>query len=115
MLFGFVFIAEAGRDIRMVTVIRFVTPGIVDVRERGIEGRIHILSELKGKSTLSNDEMVREAKIYVNALARKLEEMNETEAGFIKKLRDRFAAAGDFQSYITVKELFWLRDLNTSY
>jgi hypothetical protein len=64
----------------------------------------HDLSEC----TLTADERRAEADRIVKRLADETERMNPNEAKFIEQVGDGF-------SPVSVKQLFWLRDLNDKY
>jgi hypothetical protein len=72
------------------------------------------MSGLQGKTTLTDAEKVTEARKHIEALKPLVHKMNGNEADFITKLAKRFEEYGD-RTYISNKQLFFLRDLRADY
>jgi hypothetical protein len=72
------------------------------------------MSGLQGKTTLTQDEMLTEARGHVRTLAPLVDEMEDAERDFVNRLAPYFRSTPrPFE--ITVKQLFWLRDLRAKY
>jgi hypothetical protein len=65
---------------------------------------------LQGQSTLTDAEKVTEARKHVEALIDHVAEMAPNEAKFITNLSERFEQYGN-KTFVTNKQLFWLRDI----
>ena len=72
------------------------------------------MSGLQGKTTLSEAEKVTEAQKHVEALLPHLKEMAPNEQSLITKLAENFKKYGP-RTFISNKQLFWLRDIRMNY
>jgi len=68
---------------------------------------------LQGQTTLTDAEKVTEARKHVEALKNHVKAMAPNEAQFITKLAENFQKYGE-RTYISNKQLFWLRDIRMS-
>lgn len=69
----------------------------------------------QGESTLSEDEKKTEARRHVEHLTHYLDLMeDERERKFVSDMAERFENYGD-KTFVSNKQLFWLRDLATKY
>jgi len=69
---------------------------------------------LQGQSTLTAAEKTTEAKRHVDYLEDRLEQMQDHERRFVESLMQSFERFGS-KTFISTKQLFWLRDLNLKY
>ena len=69
---------------------------------------------LQGQSTLTDAEKVTEARKHVEALTPHLAAMAPNEQEFIAKLAENFEKYGE-RTYISNKQLFWLRDIRMNF
>ena len=69
---------------------------------------------LQGQSTLTAAEKTTEAKRHVDYLEDRLEQMQDHERKFITDLIELFERFGS-KTFISNKQLWWLRDLNVKY
>ena len=67
---------------------------------------------LQGQSTLTDDEKRTEAKRHVYFLMEHRAQMTDEERKFVEKMYDSFERFGA-KTFVSNKQLFWLRDLNT--
>lgn len=65
---------------------------------------------LQGQTTLTDAEKVTEARKHVEVLIDHVAAMAPNEADFITKLAANFEKYGE-RTYISNKQLFWLRDI----
>lgn len=72
------------------------------------------MSGLQGKTTLSDAEKVTEAQKHIEALLPHIKEMAPNEQDFIQKLADNFKKYG-LRTFVSNKQLFWLRDLRINF
>jgi len=72
------------------------------------------MSGLQGQSTLTDAEKVTEARKHVDALIDHVAAMAPNEAKFITDLSEKFEQYGA-QTFITNKQLFWLRDIRMNF
>lgn len=72
------------------------------------------MSGLQGQSTLTDAEKVTEARKHVEALKDQVSKMAPNEAQFVTKLAENFAKYGE-RTYISNKQLFWLRDIRMNF
>jgi hypothetical protein len=69
---------------------------------------------LQGQTTLTDAEKVTEARKHVEALVDHVAAMAPNEAKFITDLSERFEKYGD-KTFISNKQLFWLRDIRMNF
>jgi len=69
---------------------------------------------LQGQSTLTEAEKVTEARKHVEVLKQHLAAMAPNEQQFITKLVGNFEKYGE-RTYISNKQLFWLRDIRMNF
>lgn len=69
---------------------------------------------MQGETTLTDAEKVTEARNHVEVLMDHIAAMAPNEADFISKLAHRFEQYGD-RTFISNKQLFWLRDIRMNF
>jgi hypothetical protein len=69
---------------------------------------------LQGQTTLTDAEKVTEARKHVEVLIDHVAAMAPNEQKFISDLAERFEKYGE-KTFISNKQLFWLRDIRMNY
>jgi hypothetical protein len=72
------------------------------------------VSGLQGECTLTQDEKITEARKHIQYLYPHLSEMTDNESAFVRRFEGLFRRFGS-ATFLSNKQLFWMRDLVQKY